>query len=314
MKDYTNNAPAFSEIIQITETSDPAHADIINKAPIQIFQNTLHNRKTIEKLKSSAGNAEVYNTETEYQKGNYCTYNDAMYKCIQPTQGEWDPTCWEEINLLSEISDLQIPEFDDSGTAAGITSFPTFLQKVKSKMNIFEFYRNFKAGMQYVLHAGQIVNNCASDAADLPLAAAQGKALWDQITRLNSEINDTIIRDLASKIDSNFISTDYTPSFFIVRIANTVMASVFADVKNLTGRDTIMPAGSIPTDFVPPWSVNLAIQGRSEPTWATASYYPCTLSIKEDGSVDLVTGANKDKVMFIAGDMLYLKKITHTPL
>jgi len=89
--------------------------------------------------------------------------------------------------LLSEISDLQIPEFDDSGTAAGITSFPTFLQKVKSKMNIFEFYRNFKAGMQYVLHAGQIVNNCASDAADLPLAAAQGKALWDQITRLNSE-------------------------------------------------------------------------------------------------------------------------------
>ena len=187
MKDYTNNAPAFSEIIQITETSDPAHADIINKAPIQIFQNTLHNRKTIEKLKSSAGNAEVYNTETEYQKGNYCTYNDAMYKCIQPTQGEWDPTCWEEINLLSEISDLQIPEFDDSGTAAGITSFPTFLQKVKSKMNIFEFYRNFKAGMQYVLHAGQIVNNCASDAAYLPLAAAQGKALWDQITRLNSE-------------------------------------------------------------------------------------------------------------------------------
>lgn len=99
-----------------------------------------------------------------------------------------------------------------------------------------------------------------------------------------------------------------------MRIANTVMASVFADVKNLTGRDTIMPAGSIPTDFVPPWSVNLAIHGRSEPTWATASYYPCTLSIKGDGSVDLVTGANKDKVMFIAGDMLYLKKITHTPL
>ena len=187
MKDYTNNAPAFSEIIQITETSDPAHADIINKAPIQIFQNTLHNREAIEKLKSSAGNAEAYNTKTEYQKGNYCTYNDAIYKCIQPTQGEWDPECWEKINLLSEISDLQTPEFDDSGTVAGITGFPVFLQKIKSKMNIFEFYRNFKAGMQYVLHAGQIVNNCASDAVDLPLAAAQGKALWDQITRLNSD-------------------------------------------------------------------------------------------------------------------------------
>ena len=33
MKDYTNNTPIFSEALKITETSDPAHADVINTAP-----------------------------------------------------------------------------------------------------------------------------------------------------------------------------------------------------------------------------------------------------------------------------------------
>ena len=55
-------------------------------------------------------------------------------------------------------------------------------------MNIFQWYRDFKAGMQFVLHAGQIVNNCVSSDADKPLAAAQGKALQDQLTKLYSDL------------------------------------------------------------------------------------------------------------------------------
>lgn len=50
MKDYTNIEPKFSESIRITETSDPAHADNINAAPIQLLQNTLSNRMLITKL------------------------------------------------------------------------------------------------------------------------------------------------------------------------------------------------------------------------------------------------------------------------
>ena len=55
-------------------------------------------------------------------------------------------------------------------------------------MNIFQWYRDFKAGMQFVLHAGQIVNNCVSSDADKPLAAAQGKALQDQLTKFYSDL------------------------------------------------------------------------------------------------------------------------------
>ena len=87
---------------------------------------------------------------------------------------------------------VETPEFDDSGTVSGISSFPDFLNLVKSKMNFFQFFRNFKAGMQFVLHAGQIVNNCVTDNAGLPLSAAQGKALMDKYTQLYSDLGDLI--------------------------------------------------------------------------------------------------------------------------
>ena len=83
---------------------------------------------------------------------------------------------------VADIWSIEDPEFDDSGIVEGITSFPDLLDKIRSKMNIFQFYRDLKAGLQFVLHAGQLVNNCTSEATDLPLAAAQGKALWDKIT------------------------------------------------------------------------------------------------------------------------------------
>lgn len=88
---------------------------------------------------------------------------------------------------VQDIMDIETPEFDDSGTVKGISSFPTFLETMKSKMNFFQFFRNLKAGLQFVLHAGQIVNNCVTDNAGLPLSAAQGKVLKDLYTQLYSD-------------------------------------------------------------------------------------------------------------------------------
>lgn len=83
---------------------------------------------------------------------------------------------------------VETPEFDDSGAVEGISSFPSFLETMKSKMNFFQFFRNLKAGLQFVLHAGQIVNNCVTDNAGLPLSAAQGKVLKDLYTQLYSDM------------------------------------------------------------------------------------------------------------------------------
>lgn len=90
---------------------------------------------------------------------------------------------------VQDIMDIESPEFDDSGTVEGISSFPGFLETMKSKMNFFQFFRNLKAGLQFVLHTGQIVNNCVTDNSSLPLSAAQGKVLKDLYTQLYSDTN-----------------------------------------------------------------------------------------------------------------------------
>ena len=63
------------------------------------------------------------------------------------------------------------------------------MNSVKSKMNIFQFFKNFKAGMKYVLHTGRLVNNAVTTAEGFALDARMGKVLQDQITAQNNNLN-----------------------------------------------------------------------------------------------------------------------------
>lgn len=54
----------------------------------------------------------------------------------------------------------------------------------------FEDIRNATTGACFI---GQIINNCVTDNAKLPLSAAQGKALMDLYTKLNSDLGNKII-------------------------------------------------------------------------------------------------------------------------
>ena len=90
-------------------------------------------------------------------------------------------------NNMDEI-ERALTEFDDSGKAEGITSFTDMLTKLATGNKLAVTLRNLKAGLQFCLHVGSIVNNCVTDNARLPLSAAQGKVLMDAVTKLNSEI------------------------------------------------------------------------------------------------------------------------------
>lgn len=93
---------------------------------------------------------------------------------------------------MKEISDsVDAPVFDDSGSVVGITNKTTLLASFVSKMPLVKFLRNVKAGFKLVSFVGDIVNNCVTDNANLPLSAAQGKALMDLYTVLNTKIADT---------------------------------------------------------------------------------------------------------------------------
>lgn len=96
----------------------------------------------------------------------------------------------KDISENMEKLENALTEFDDSGTVEDIKSFPDFLTKLVTGNKLAVTIRNLKAGLQFVLHAGQIVNNCVTDNSSLPLSAAQGKVLKDLYTQLYSEVSN----------------------------------------------------------------------------------------------------------------------------
>lgn len=136
MKDYTVDNPKFSEKITITEITDTNHADNINKAPKQVFENTLF----LEKSKVSANGGDV---------------SDTIIQSAAAVEDEYP-----------------IPVAGDTPK--------TLLGKTK------KFFESIKNWMTGVCLLGHIVNNCVTDNPNLPLSAAQGKALMDLYNVLNT--------------------------------------------------------------------------------------------------------------------------------
>ncbi|MCI8661383.1 MAG: hypothetical protein HFG54_14265 [Lachnospiraceae bacterium] len=121
-----------------------------------------------------------------------------------------------------KMDEIENPTFDDSGEVEEISSFPDFLGSVVNKMNLFQFFRNLKAGMGYVLHMGKLVNNGLCDTpGQFALDAAYGKNLQDQLTKLNSDFgsgrkpNDTDLNTLISAgawwVGTNSSSSNHFP-------------------------------------------------------------------------------------------------------
>lgn len=100
--------------------------------------------------------------------------------------------------------DEELSEFDDSGVTEDIKSFPDFLSKFVTGNKVAITLRNLKAGLQFVLHAGQIVNNCVTDNTGLPLSAAQGKALKDLIDTTNNNL---------SKLNGKMLGSNYVMNY-----------------------------------------------------------------------------------------------------
>ena len=117
--------------------------------------------------------------------------NTPNYEFEKPEQNDFYDVDVQNRNW--DKAETALTEFDDSGSVDEIKSFPDFLKKFVTGNKLAVTMRNLKAGMQFVLHAGQIVNNCVTDNAGLPLSAAQWKALMDKYTQLYSESKKVFI-------------------------------------------------------------------------------------------------------------------------
>lgn len=103
--------------------------------------------------------------------------------------------------------ELEAPTFDDSGTVANIQSFTDFINDIKSKMNIFEFYRNLKAGMQYVVHTGKLINNTNTTEEGFALDARVGKYLQDQIyaNKEDAISKSSVVNNVTTMVDGTVL-------------------------------------------------------------------------------------------------------------
>lgn len=132
--------------------------------------------------------------------------NTPNYEFEKPEQNDFYDVDVQNRNW--DKAETALTEFDDSGSVDEIKSFPDFLKKFVTGNKLAVTMRNLKAGMQFVLHAGQIVNNCVTDNAGLPLSAAQGKVLKDLYTQLYSDLNTT---------NNNLSKAKYTNDLFYDR-------------------------------------------------------------------------------------------------
>lgn len=118
---------------------------------------------------------------TNTKNYNFKKPDESDFYDIQDQNGNWD--------IADEkMEELSAPTFEDYSGTTSVPEASTAIEAIKSKKKIPEILANIKAAFKGVCLLGHIVNNCVTDNAKLPLSAAQGKALMDQITKLNSDL------------------------------------------------------------------------------------------------------------------------------
>lgn len=86
-----------------------------------------------------------------------------------------------------DISETVITTMEESADEYPVPAAGDNAKTVLGKVQ--KFFGDIRNWMTGVCLLGQIVNNCVTDNAKLPLSAAQGKALMDELTKLNSNFN-----------------------------------------------------------------------------------------------------------------------------
>ena len=56
----------------------------------------------VNEVHNSIG-ADVYDSSSSYVVGDYCIYNNTLYRCKSATSGAWDSTKWEAKTITSLI-------------------------------------------------------------------------------------------------------------------------------------------------------------------------------------------------------------------
>ena len=142
----------------------------------------------------------------------------------------------DKVTVQDMCDSFSAPGFDDSGVVEEITSFQSFYDKFVSGMKIRDFFRNLKAGLKFVLHTGQLVNNgLCNEPGKYPLDAAYGRTLLEMIG------NTANLPGGAADIVSAIVTQNSNLSN-VSDTATTANAKVTLNgVKNINGFTSVYP-------------------------------------------------------------------------
>ena len=89
--------------------------------------------------------------------------------------------------LEKRVEETEKPTFEDYTGDTSVPAASAAIEEIKSKSKLGVLLSNIKAAFKGACLIGHIVNNCVTDRSDLPLSAAQGKALMDLYNVLNTK-------------------------------------------------------------------------------------------------------------------------------
>ena len=304
MPAFNGVAPSsFIYNVQISIAQADQLSISINTAGVATVQDVLDLEKKMEekKMDSSGGDASDTVASVEEPNSEEEKYPDIGSKgSMKNILG----------NLYRWVKTLKADKVDSAGgdTAETVISafeassenFPVPAVKEKAKTRwgkVKKFCEDFKAWMTGVCLLGHIVNNCVTNNPNLPLSAAQGKALMDLYTVLNTnssknghihderyyteaEVNnkftceyflDTIIR--SENMTNSLTST-------IIRSAGICSITITCTIKNAVIDYNYCTIGWLPQGFYPANRVYSfgVIQGSSKAV---------IVDIKQDGTINV---------------------------
>lgn len=99
---------------------------------------------------------------------------------VQDQNGNWDIAD-------QELEKLNNPTFEDYTGGTSVPAASAAIEELRSKSKLGVLLSNIKAAFKGACLIGHIVNNCVTDNPNLPLSAAQGKALMDLYNVLNTK-------------------------------------------------------------------------------------------------------------------------------
>ena len=112
---------------------------------------------------------------------NFKKPDESDFYSVQDQNNNWD-------KADAALKDLDTPTFEDYSGSTTVPDAATAINSIRSKGKLYTILSNMKAAFKGACLIGQIVNNCVTNNAKLPLSAAQGKALMDLYTQLNSDL------------------------------------------------------------------------------------------------------------------------------